>query len=157
MDRDEISAIFQTEWKNLEEAGVHGTKLPGRAAEFLTMCISCPICRNHDWQSFPDNESCYDLQCRECKAYWQVKAKKDLQPSRASKHLKVLGTTYETTRNAVGYVNYIIFSYTVSQTIRNIYIIKASAMFRDFVLPLTDSKLCQIQFEQGTYRKISMV
>jgi len=108
------------------------------------------------WQSFPGNESCYDLQCKECRAYWQVKAKKDLKPSRTTKHLKVLGTTFQTTRDVVGYVNYIIFSYTTTRTIRNIYIVKASAMSTDFVLPMTDSKLCQIQFEKGTYRKIRM-
>ena len=157
MNRDKISKLFQTEWQNLENAGVHGTKLPGGSAEFLLTCMSCPLCRKCDWLNFPGNESCYDLQCSECKSYWQVKAKKNLKPSRATKHLKVLGTTYKTTLDSIGYVNYILFSYTELRLIRNIYIIKASDMSADVLIPMATSKLCRIHFKKGTYRKIRML
>ena len=119
--------------------------------------MSCPLCRKCDWLNFPGNESCYDLQCSECKSYWQVKAKKNLKPSRATKHLKVLGTTYKTTLDSIGYVNYILFSYTELRLIRNIYIIKASDMSADVLIPMATSKLCRIHFKKGTYRKIRML
>jgi hypothetical protein len=154
MDATILNTLWQKTWAHLESTNVKGTKLPGMAAEKVITHIDCPFCGKRDWTSFPDNTPGYDVQCNACLRYYQVKAKENLKPSRVRKELRVMGTTYQTAHDVIGYVCYIMFSYASNSKIRNIYIVDASDVSDENIIRWNTKPMCTIIFKKGTYRKL---
>lgn len=157
MDISKLNLLWNKHWKKLEEEGIKGTKLPGMSAERTVMNIQCPFCTKCDWKSFPDNTSAYDLQCNACFRYYQVKAKKNLVPSILKRELCVMGTTFQTTYDSIGYVCYIIVSYNNKENIRNVYVVDASAVSNESVKKWNTKPLCTLIFKKGAYTKLRMI
>lgn len=156
MYRTILNNLWGSIWKQLENENITGTQLPGMSAERIAAKITCPFCLKHDWKTFPYNTSAYDLQCMACFRYYQIKANKNLRPRVGSKDLIVMGATYTTTRDSVGYICYILISYTNETTIRNIYIVDANNVSHTDIVQRGNSPHCNIVFKKGMYRKLKL-